>query len=252
VVAILAENQRGARITIAEGPNGCPPEADVWASDWGGAFGGLSYRKMVQEFSRAYTSIKFDIVDLNADTAIELPVPGKTMARRNTQQSYSIPKTIQQCDRLISVAPLKTHSRMGVALTFGNYLGIASDARYGLRKSGLGKLGELDEISADLFSFHPADYAILGGSWGLEGDRSVHHNVVVAAVNAVAVDAVGAAIMGFDPTEISALDMAERNGFGSRDIDLMWIRANGIEEAKRAFRQPEGWTKAHSKPGNQP
>ena len=31
-------------------------------------------------------------------------------------------------------------------------------------------LGPLDELVVDVFSFRPADYALLGGQWGIEGD----------------------------------------------------------------------------------
>jgi uncharacterized protein (DUF362 family) len=82
-------------------------------------------------------------------------------------------------------------------------LGHRTGARYGFPKAGLLKLGQPDEVVVDLFSYHPADYAIAGGAWGVEGGwpsdpgaRGVHHNVMVAGPNAVSVDAAGAAIMG--------------------------------------------------------
>ena len=239
LLGYLVENKCGARITIAEGLGGC---GDAWASEWNGAFGGLSYKRMIADFSRLHPSIKFDLMDLDQQPAIALPVEGKTLARRNTEQSYSIPKAIQQCDRLISVAPLAVDSRLGAALTFGNYLSIASASRYGTARSGLEKLGEPAEIAVDLFSYHPADYAILGGSWGMEEGGSVHHNLIVAGASAVSVDAVAAAVMGFAAGDLQVLPMAERKGFGSRDVDAIWVRGNEIEQARRPFRKPAGWT----------
>jgi len=38
------------------------------------------------------------------------------------------------------------------------------------------------------------------------------------------------------------LPMAERRGFGSRDVDAIWVRGNDIEQARRPFRKPAGWT----------
>jgi uncharacterized protein (DUF362 family) len=197
---------------------------------------------MIADFSRSHPSIKFELMDLDQQPAVALPVEGKALARRNTEQSYSIPKAIQQCDRMISVAPLRVHPRLGAALTFGNYLGIAPASRYGTPKTGLDKLGEPAEIAVDLFSYHPADYAILGGSWGMEEGGSVHHNVIVAGAGAVPVDAVAAAVMGFSPGDLQVLPMAERKGFGSPDVDAIWVRGNDIEQARRPFRKPAGWT----------
>jgi uncharacterized protein (DUF362 family) len=256
LVEYLVDHKYGARITIAEGSGEWLPversksPVDGWTTDWGGAFGGLSYKKMIQEFTRRYPEIRFEIVDLNFDSLIELPVPGKALARNNPAGTYAIPKTIQQCDRLISVAPLKTHTMTGVSLSMKNYFGIGPGAKYGFPKDGLHKLGHPEEVLVDLFSFHPADYAIVGGSWGVEGDgphapgaRSVHHNVVIAGANALSVDAVAAAVMGFKATDLPYLAMAERRGFGVADPDVIWTRGNDIEEARRLFQKPAGWRK---------
>jgi len=70
------------------------------------------------------------------------------------------------------------------------------------------------------------------GAWGIEGGgQSVHHNVLVAGANAVSVDAVGAAIMGFEPTRVAHLALAQRRGFGSADLGTIWVRGNEIEHA---------------------
>jgi uncharacterized protein (DUF362 family) len=256
LIQYLVERKCGARITIAEGSGEWLPKnqskspTDGWSTDWGGAFGGLSYKKMVEQFTRRYPGIRFDIVDLNFDSAVDLPVQGKALARNNREGIYSIPKTIQQCDRIISVAPLKTHTMTGVSLAIKNYFGIGPGVRYGFPKDGLHKLGSPNEVMLDLFSFHPADYAIVGGSWGLEGDgphapgaRSIHHNVIVAGPNAVAVDAVAASIMGFTPASLPYLLLAEKRGFGVADPDVIWIRGKDVEQVRKIFRKPSGWGK---------
>jgi len=74
---------------------------DGWTSEWSGAFTGLSYKKLVDDFIHRYPEIQFEIVDLNFDETVDLPVPG------NPERNYKIPTTIQQCDRVISVAPLR-------------------------------------------------------------------------------------------------------------------------------------------------
>ncbi|MGB7721937.1 MAG: DUF362 domain-containing protein [Bryobacteraceae bacterium] len=228
LIEFLVEHKCGARFTIAEGSDGGQQRAvDGWTTEWGGEFGGLSYDNLIRELSRKYPKIAFDRVDLNFDEAIELPLRGKALA-------YFIPKTIQQCDRVISAAPLATSERTGVSLSVANYWGIAPGAHYGFPKTGLLKLGRPDEVVVDLFSYHPADYAIVGGAWGVEGGgRSVHHNVLVAGTNAVSVDAAGAAIMGFEPSRVAHLALAQRRGFGEADLGTIWIRGNEIEQARR-------------------
>jgi hypothetical protein len=254
LIEFLAEHKCGARFTIAEGSDEWQPRekskaaVDGWTTEWGGEFGGLSYDKMIRELSQKYPKIAFDRVDLNFDESMPLPLHGKALARNNTEGAYFVPKTIQQCDRIITVAPLATHDETGVRLSVANYWGIAPGARYGFPKTGLLKLGQPDEVVVDLFSYHPADYAIVGGPWGIEGGwpsdpgaRAVHHNVLVAGTNAVSVDAVGAAIMGFEPTGVMHLALAERQGFGDADLGPIWTRGNEIEQALRQFRKPPNW-----------
>ena len=96
---------------------------------------------------------------------------------------------------------------------------------------------QLAAAAVDLFSYHPGDYTLLGGSWSLKEDRNIRCNVVIAGANAVAVDSVGAAVMGFDPRMIPALRLAEEKGLGTRDLGIIWVRGNEIGQAQRALQQ---------------
>jgi hypothetical protein len=31
-------------------------------------------------------------------------------------------------------------------------------------------------------------------------------------------------------------------GYGSRNLDEIWMRGNEVEQARRVFRKPQGWT----------
>lgn len=254
VVDYLMENRRGARITFAEGsqqwlPIGRSSSAvDGWTTDWGGAFGGLSYKKMVQDFSKKYPQVDFEIADLNFTGSLELPVLTRPMGHLNPSGTYTIAKVIHQCDKIVSIAPLKTDARTGVALTFNNFLGIAPAAKYGFPKSGLLNLGTLDEVMVDLQSYHPADFSILGGSFGVEGDgpagpgaTPVHYNVLVAGMRPAAVDAVAATLMGFEPQDLPYLALAEKLDYGAARIKDIWVRCTPMERAIRPFRKPSRW-----------
>ena len=227
VISYLVENKRGLRFTVVEKA----PEA-AWTSEWGGAFGGQSYRRMIDELSKAHSGIRFETLDLSSAETIALPVPEGALARNNSSGVYSVPKVVQQCDRVISVAPLRTDPATGVALSVANY--------FGLLKDDPRKLGTPDEVMIDLFSYHPADFAILGGCWGTEGDGSspVHHNLIVAGAKAPCVDAVAASLMGFNPSELPFLGMADKKGFGINEGDYIWTRGNELAQARREFQKP--------------
>ena len=214
VLTYLAEHNRGLRFTIT----GRLAKAGEWGQD---------YRKLASDLGAKFPKPRFELVDLNSAPTVDLPLAGKPSV------TYSIPKVIQQCDSMISIAPLATDPVRGVSLSIANYAAISS------------KPAATDDALIDLFSYRPADLAVVGGCMGIEGEgTSVHHNVAVAGMKAVAVDSVAAALMGFKPGELPFLALGQKRGFGAWDTDEIWTRGNDIEEARRDFKKPAGWRKA--------
>jgi hypothetical protein len=212
-ISYLAEHKRGLRFTIIDR---LPPGGD-WEED---------YRKLVSDLGAKFPKIRVELVDLNSAATVDLPVADRRGA------TYGIPKIVQQCDRLISIAPLATDPVMGVSLSVGNYAALST------------KPATSAEALIDLFSYRPADLALVGGSVGYEGDGTpVHHNVLISGMKAVAVDSVAASVMGFKPADLPYLALGEKRGFGSWDPDEIWTRGNEIEEARREFKKPAGWPK---------
>ena len=247
VLGYLAEHRLGRRFTIAAGTDFAAGDS-LWTCTWNGDFDGLSYRSIVAELTGKYPHLRYELLDLNQDGVLEMPLEGLALAGRNPGGVYSIARTLRHCDKVISVVPLQTDATTGVALSIMSYLGFASGQRYGLPKTDLFKLGDPGEIALDLFSFHPLDYAIIGGAFGIEGDspagpeaRSRRHNVLIAGRHGMAVDAVGAAVMGFPSQAIRYLNLAVRRGYGTDDADSIWTRGNEISEARTEFRKPGGW-----------
>ena len=212
-ISYLAEHKRGLRFTVIDRL----PQAGDWGQD---------YRKLVSDLGAQFSKVRFELMDLNSAPTIDLPLangPGIT---------YSIPKIVQQCDRMISIAPLATDPVRGVSLSVGNYAAISSEPV------------TTDEALIDIFSYRPADLALVGGCWGIEGDGTpVHHNVLISGMKAVAVDSVSAAVMGFKPADLPYLALGKKRGFGTWEPDDIWTRGNEIEEARREFKKPTGWRK---------
>jgi uncharacterized protein (DUF362 family) len=210
-ISYLAEHKRGLRFTVIDRL----PQPGVWGQD---------YRKLISDLGAKFREMRFELVDLNSAPTIDLPVPGRRAA------SCSIPKIVQQCDRVISIAPLSTDPVRGVSLSLGNYAALSS------------KPVATDEALLDLFSYRPADLALVGGCWGVEGDGTpVHHNVLISGMKSVAVDSVAASVMGFKSADLPFLALGQKRGFGSWDTDEIWTRGNEIEKARRDFKKPTGW-----------
>ena len=140
VLGYLAEHERGLRFTIADRL----PQGGDWGED---------HRKLVGNLAARFPKVRFELVDLKTAPTVDLPVADRPSVR------YTIPKIVQQCDRLISIAPLSTDPATGVSLSIGNYAAISPQTTVS------------DETLIDLFSYRPADLALVGGCLGLRKGR---------------------------------------------------------------------------------
>ena len=278
LIGYLLEHGPPRRITIAEGgaewqktgePGTDPAQTeDGWTVCWP-EFDGLSFTQIVSTYNQTHPGV-VDIVDLNYDAIRFVPVPNSKNSgigplqrvgaqRRPPEQfgreayvpgtgtlreGYHIPETILTCDKLITVPAMKTHV-CGTTLGLKNYVGILpnhpSDT---VRKHDIHK-GDLQKGFVDLFTYHPADYSVIEGFWSTEGNGpqwgdNIRHNVVVASADPVAADAVGSAVMGFNPADMDYLHYAAQKGFGTLDLDAIEIAGHPISAVKRAFKRASG------------
>ncbi|MBS1825502.1 MAG: hypothetical protein JST93_09295 [Acidobacteria bacterium] len=197
VLRYLAERRLGKRFTVVEHS---PCGEAMWAP----------YRAVVLRLEKEFRAMRFELVDLNEAPRLRMPVEGRVMAKRNAEGIYDIPRVLRECDKVISIAPL-------AAGTVMNYLSFG----------GRREWEEPGESAVDLYSFHPADYAILG---------SLRPNVVIAGTNGPAVDAVGAAVRGVESTSVRHLELAVQRGYGLNDASAIWTRGAELEEVKATLR----------------
>ena len=278
LIGYLIDNCRPKRISIAEGgaewrKNGEPgtdpkQTEDGWTVTWP-EFENLSYVGIIEEYYKAHPGL-VDIVDLNYDNIRFEPVPDpKNSGIRGLQRvgevarpvelfgreayipgtgtrraGYHIPETILDCDKLISVPAMKTHT-CGTTLVMKNYIGILPNHPSGVVSKGNVHQGDMQKGFIDLFSYHPADYSVIEGFWSTEGNgpqwgENIRHNVVIATSDPVAADAVGSTVMGFNPMDIDYLYYAAQKGFGTFNPDEIDIVGNPIEKVKRAFKRAAG------------
>jgi uncharacterized protein (DUF362 family) len=111
-------------------------------------------------------------------------------------------------------------------------------------------------IVADIVASRPIDLAIIDGvrsmaggegSW-IEGVSPVRPGLLVAGLNPVSTDAVGMALMGFDPmadrgtppfeTSDSTMRLAEELGVGTRDLSRIEVAGPRIDQLRFDFAGP--------------
>jgi uncharacterized protein (DUF362 family) len=113
----------------------------------------------------------------------------------------------------------------------------------------------IPRIVADLAAALPLHLSVIDGIYTMAGGegpwirhvRPVHPGVLAAGFNSVCTDAVGTALMGFDPMAVrgqapfehcdSTLQLAEELGAGTRDLRRIEVRGVPIRDAVFSFRK---------------
>lgn len=169
------------------------------------------------------------LVDLNQDEFIEVDVSDPLNLKK-----VRVAKTALESN-IISVPKLKPHRIATVTLSLKNMMGA-------LASKGSMHMGtSLSENIVDLASVLKPSVAVVDGIIAGEGHETsgnpVAMNVVIAGTDPVAVDAVGAAVMGISPTEVRHLLLAEERGLGTSNLDEITVLGEPIERVKRKFRR---------------
>lgn len=269
VIEQLIEEGDARRITVAEGKpwrkvgeEGTSEDqtVDGWNVKWP-HYGNLSYEEMIADLN-AKTDIQIDYVDMDyyntSPYTEDVPVPGGGIS----QESYTIPDIIRNCDKLIAVAVMKTHVMVKCTLTQKLYIGISpgevytklnfSEDIYGAGMNHFGVPHSMDgndttdHTVSDLVSYHPPDFGIIECFWGMEGmgpvtGKSIKRNLVIAGKDPLAVDSVGAYTMGFNPMDLEYSHWNHKKGFGIMDLNYIDVVGPPLDDVAYDFEKGTRW-----------
>lgn len=187
-----------------------------------------------------------ELVNLDRDKAVKVDVPNGTVLK-----TAKIFKTVYESDVVISVPSMKTHILTAVTLGLKNMKGTIPDSM----KKRMHRIGakrkvrdfELDHAIADLNTVIPPTFTIIDGIIANEGYKPgtpgiggtpVQFNTIVAGQDPVAVDAVGAYLMGFDSGEVRHIAYAAERGVGVCDLNRIDVRGEDLDRVRRVFLRP--------------
>lgn len=170
---------------------------------------------------------------------------GKIVVRRAKEALHAEVK--------ISLAMLKTHAQYGACLSVANWAEgtwivpprqtIAG--RVFTRAPWLAAEGNegAHNLLRQLYTFAPADVAIIDGFLGMEGEgptdgTAIHVGVAVASMDPLAADAVAATLMGIDPHAVAYLHGLAEAGQGTIDLAKMDVPLQALRDRSRTFQLP--------------
>ena len=249
-------SQNGVRVdarTFDWGPDEFP--------GWGGTLDG-----MLRDFAAEFPGRTFDYVNLNLDALrdasgayryLEVPKTSDGAGAFGARSAYCITRTVHECDFLINVPVMKVHSDCGLTACLKNYVGTAPREVYAPSWRYSNRIlhdeysveDRIDGWVVDLGSFHPADYSVVDGLRGLQyanhnngkPDQMIRSNLVLAGEDAVALDALVARLMAFNPWDLEFLHMAERRGIGSMDPGRTEVVGDEPDRAVRPWIKASRW-----------
>ena len=172
---------------------------------------------------------------LDEDIFMKVSAPGSRVYRE-----MMIPKSIIDCDCLINLPKLKTHIQAYMTVCIKNLHGITHHEER--RKFHMDDLGMK---LVDIYRAFPPALNIVDGIEAMHGNgpsitgEQVDLGVVVAGADAVAVDAVCTAVMGFEPFKVDTTRIANHYGLGIGDLDKIEVLGAQIEDVKKECIPPD-------------
>lgn len=236
---LLTLNRKPKKIIIAEGGN------EAYSGE---AFRHFGYTDLQGEFE-----IPVELVDLNQESRWQ-----RTRVYM-TDGSYKIvrmPRTVLDCPCVISMAVAKTHDGGMVTLALKNLI--------------MGTILKKDRIKVHGYNSHHdrehpyearalnrnlirlakhlyPDFSVVDGTVGIQGNGpggtdTVGHGLVAAGNDTVAVDAVMARAMGFDPLEVGTIFYADALELGVGDLDRIEVVGEDLMDHIHPYRPHDSIT----------
>ena len=162
-------------------------------------------------------------VDLNSDEMVEVTIEDATALKKVT-----VAKSYLQADAIISVSKLKVHSLADVTLCMKNMMG-------GLNPKNI-MHSRIHEKIVDLNRRFAPRLSIIDGIVGNLCHETIcspeEFNVIVGGTDVVAVDSVGAYLLGYEPEDIEYLVRAKDAGLGECGLENIAVVGDDLDRLR--------------------
>lgn len=172
------------------------------------------------------------LLNLYDDEHVEVEIPNALSLRRVT-----LPRSLLEADCLVSLPKLKCHSMAYVTLGIKNLMGAVFPKKEVMHR-------QLHRRLCDLASVLRARLTIIDGLIGSEEHETagspVKTDVIIAGRDPVATDAVGALVMGIDPTRVEHLRLCTERGLGEHRPERIEVVGAPLADVSKQYRRPSG------------
>lgn len=208
--------------------------------------GGTETEKMLALVGadRVIREERVEFVDLNDPPLVEMPI------QHDRPNRVAVNRIVHDLDVLVSLSTLKMHEEATITAAMKNVaLSFPAGAVYGLPKADVSGLPNplRNDLHADLHGFIvamnkllPIDLAILEADEVMIGTgptrgKPMRAGMLLAGTDPVALDVVGAHLLGFKPQAVRYLWQALSDGLGEGALERIDFRGLEFEAAARVF-----------------
>mgnify|MGYP005836874617 CR=1 FL=1 len=176
-----------------------------------------------------------DVAYLEEDEFVEIPCPEAQILK-----TAHVARTVAEAETLVNVPVLKNHSLTLVTLGIKNLHGVVSDQD----KLFAHDYRRIPAKLVDILRICRPALTVIDGVRGQEGDHadlgaSVDTGVIISGTDTVAVDAVGADIMGLENLEVDTTRIAHEQGLGTGDVTALRVCGSNLSTVRRRFARPD-------------
>lgn len=203
-------------------------------SKTGKIFQVLGYEKLREKYG-------VELVDFNQDEFEDVDVGG---------YKFSIARKALEADKIIDVPVLKTHNQCKVSLGIKNFKGCIDRKS---KKLCHDRDADLQHMFPRIAEKLPVALTVIDGIFALEkgpghSGKAFRRDILVASRDLLACDVVGAALLGYDASEVEHLQFfASRNG-GSLQLQDIEIRGEQVADHAKFLEYTWEWTEDNTMP----
>lgn len=213
------KEKRAGRIVVATGSASCDTKKVEEQ---------LNFNKIIQE-----EGVEF--IDLNYGPYIDMPLGG------NVIKETKINEILSKADIIVSTTQLKAHEEATMSGVIKNIaLSYAPAEIHGFPKKNLGIHEDLHDFIHRMAMNIPIDLSILSLSPAMVGTgpskgKAVPCDMVLASLDPVAIDTIGARLLGFRPQAVSYLFRCSKAGLGISNIEDIELKGDKLLEMEKNF-----------------
>jgi uncharacterized protein (DUF362 family) len=154
-----------------------------------------------------------------------------------------ISEFVFNCDKMINIAAMKTHSDCLVTLGMKNLKGCIRD-----KDKINSHRNDLDRVIVDLNKLVEPDLTIIDGTIGMEGmgpaaGTPVNAGLLIAGKDIVSIDSVASFLMGIDPKEVLTIRLGYEAGLGEMNLNKIKIVKEesilNINDLRKSWKRPD-------------